>query len=296
MLGADKPLIRVAGVHAMAALADDWRQNRQTCIDVLCDYLRMPHPPDPGSVEERRQFPADHGVRQRIIRVIAEHLGEDARVSWNDKVFDFTDTILYGGDFSGARFNGGRVNFTGAEFKAGNIDFSKTDFSGAEILFDNTIFSGGTVSFSEAKFRDGFIQFSAPHFAGSNVYFHYAEFSGGTVRFDFANIAAGVVSFGGAKFSGGRVHFLSSGSSGGKLNFGYFHDDPKALATGAEFLARGSVMVNGTFNGTDISFLGAHFNGGRLSLGQVSKWNPQPKFDWKAGEDPPEGVSFEGLR
>jgi hypothetical protein len=54
-------------------------------------------------------------------------------------------------------------------------------------------------------------------------------------------------------------------------------------------------MVNGTFSGTDISFLGAHFNGGRLSLGGVSKWNPQPKFDWKAGEDPPEDVSFDGL-
>jgi TIR domain/Pentapeptide repeats (9 copies) len=219
-LGSDKPAVRLAGVHAMAGLADDWEENRQTCIDMLCDYLRMPHPPDSGSAEERRQFLADQEVRHRIIRVITERLGEDARASWNGKVFDFTGVILYGGDFSGARFNRGKVNFTGAEFKAGNVDFSRADFSGAEVLFDNTIFSGGTVSFSEAKFRDGFIRFSEPRFAGSSVYFHYAEFSGGTVRFDFANIAAGVVSFGGAKFSGGDFHFMSSGSSGGKLNFG----------------------------------------------------------------------------
>src|SRR5215831_13951339 len=47
-LGSDKPAIRLAGVHAMAGLADDWEANRQTCIDVLCAYLRMPYEPDPG--------------------------------------------------------------------------------------------------------------------------------------------------------------------------------------------------------------------------------------------------------
>ena len=32
----------------MAGLADDWGQNRQTCVEVLCGYLRMPYEPDPG--------------------------------------------------------------------------------------------------------------------------------------------------------------------------------------------------------------------------------------------------------
>ena len=31
----------------MAVLADDWEENRQTCVDVLCAYLRMPYAPDP---------------------------------------------------------------------------------------------------------------------------------------------------------------------------------------------------------------------------------------------------------
>jgi len=34
------PAVRLAGVYAMAGLADDWPENRQTCIDVLCGYLR----------------------------------------------------------------------------------------------------------------------------------------------------------------------------------------------------------------------------------------------------------------
>src|SRR5215471_9108296 len=48
-LGGDKPpAVRLAGVYAMAGLADDWEKNRQTCVDVLCGYLRMPDEPDPG--------------------------------------------------------------------------------------------------------------------------------------------------------------------------------------------------------------------------------------------------------
>jgi hypothetical protein len=42
-LGDAQAAVRLAGVHAMAGLADDWEENRQTCIDVLCAYLRMPY-------------------------------------------------------------------------------------------------------------------------------------------------------------------------------------------------------------------------------------------------------------
>ena len=35
-LGDAQAAVRLAGVHAMAGLADDWPENRQTCVDVLC--------------------------------------------------------------------------------------------------------------------------------------------------------------------------------------------------------------------------------------------------------------------
>jgi hypothetical protein len=42
-LGEDKPpAVRLAGTHALAGLADDWPENRQTCVDILCAYLRLP--------------------------------------------------------------------------------------------------------------------------------------------------------------------------------------------------------------------------------------------------------------
>ena len=62
-VGSDKPpAVRLAGVYAMAGLADDWEENRQTCVDVLCGYIRMPYSPEPGKdapEPERVSFRAD---------------------------------------------------------------------------------------------------------------------------------------------------------------------------------------------------------------------------------------------
>jgi hypothetical protein len=61
----------------MAGLADDWPENRQTCVDVLRGYLRMPYEPDPGEKApepERLAFRASREVRHTVIRVIVAHL------------------------------------------------------------------------------------------------------------------------------------------------------------------------------------------------------------------------------
>jgi hypothetical protein len=39
-LGSEAPAVRLAGIYAMTGLADDWPENRQTCVEVLCGYLR----------------------------------------------------------------------------------------------------------------------------------------------------------------------------------------------------------------------------------------------------------------
>jgi len=123
-LAADKPAtVRLAGVYAMAGLADDWEENRQTCVDVLCGYLRMPHDPDPGEGEARLAFLADREVRHTVIRVIAAHLKAGAALSWQGLNFDFTGVVFDYGDFSGASFSGGTVNFDRAKFFGGTVDF-----------------------------------------------------------------------------------------------------------------------------------------------------------------------------
>src|SRR5215469_14845274 len=154
-LGSDKPpAVQLAGVYAMAVLADDWEKNRQTCVDVLCAYLRMPYEPDPGpnaNAKEQRAFRASREVRYTVIRVITTHLQVGAVVSWQGLNFDFRRVVFDGGDFRGAMFSGGDVSFNGAEFSAGLVDFSRATFSGGGVRFRGAEFSGGEVRFDGAE-------------------------------------------------------------------------------------------------------------------------------------------------
>jgi hypothetical protein len=137
-LGSDKPAVRVAGVYALARLADDWQENRQTCVDVLCAYLRMPYEPDPGpeAPESRRlAFQAGREVRHTVIRVITAHLREAAAVSWQGLDLDFTGVVFDGGDFADAHFSGGTVNFRSAAFCGGTVDFSRAQITSGVIDF-----------------------------------------------------------------------------------------------------------------------------------------------------------------
>jgi hypothetical protein len=183
-LGSDKPAVRLAGVYAMAGLADDWEENRQTCIDVLCGYLRMPYEPDPGQKAPAPQelaFQASREVRYTVIRVITAHLRREATVSWEGRDFDFTGVAFDGGDFSFARFSGGTVNFSNARFSGGNFMVAK--FSGATVNFSGAEFSGGSVEFTAAEFSGGLVKFDLAEFSGGDVDFSNATFSGGAVDF-----------------------------------------------------------------------------------------------------------------
>ncbi|WP_458107959.1 pentapeptide repeat-containing protein [Arthrobacter sp. R3-55] len=44
MLGAENAATRLGGVYALAALGDEWSENRQQCVDLLCGYMRSPVP------------------------------------------------------------------------------------------------------------------------------------------------------------------------------------------------------------------------------------------------------------
>jgi Pentapeptide repeats (9 copies) len=213
-LGSDKPAVRLAGVYAMAGLADDWEENRQTCVDVLCAYLRMPYEPDPGEDAPEPQqlaFQAIREVRHTVIRVITAHLQKDAEVSWQGLNFDFNGVMFDGGDFRGAEFSGGMAVFDNAKFSGGTVRFNRAKFSGGEVYFGNAKFSGGRIRFEGAKFSGGTVSFRHIELSGGAFDFGRAEFSGGRVSFDGAGFSGGTVDFTHAEFSGGEVDF--SGAS-----------------------------------------------------------------------------------
>jgi uncharacterized protein YjbI with pentapeptide repeats len=222
-LGSDKPAVRLAGVYAMAGLADDWEENRQICVDVLCAYLRMPYEPDPGPAlghkEQRLAFEASREVRHTVIRVITAHLKKDAAASWQGLNFDFTSVFFDGGDFTGAEFSGGEVSFYNAKFLGGEVNFTGAEFSGGRVDFTGAEFSGGLVDFTSSSFSGGTVYFNDAQFSGGLVDFDTARFSGGTVHFSGARFFGGLVNFDTARFSGGTVDFTSSSFSGGEVDF-----------------------------------------------------------------------------
>ncbi|GAA2274308.1 hypothetical protein GCM10010145_52180 [Streptomyces ruber] len=176
-LGEEPAAIRLGGVYALAGLADGApnRALRQTCIDVLCAYLRLPAVPvtdlPPGDTAARHTHLAAREVRHTIMRLIRDHLRLPAEHphSWQRYDLDFTSATFDTGDFRGAVFGGGAVRF------------DNVCFSGGTFRFDGAVFSGGTVSFEGARFTGGTVSFDGAVFGGGTVGFDRAEFAGGTV-------------------------------------------------------------------------------------------------------------------
>jgi uncharacterized protein YjbI with pentapeptide repeats len=294
-LGSDKPAVRLAGVYAMAGLADDWEENRQTCVDVLCAYLRMPYEPDPGRdapAPQRLTFQTIRQVRHTVIRVITAHLRNDAAVSWQGLNFDFTGVAFDGGDFSLAKFSGGTVDFSHAQFSGGTVYFTSTEFSGATVDFSYAEFSGGNVYFGVARFSGSRVDFSHAHFSGSTVYFHNAKFYGGNVYFNYAKFSGGEVEISSAEFYGGNVYFSNAQFSGGTVNFGGAQvSDGTVDFSVAQFsggtVRFGAQVSGGTvyfglakFSDGTVDFSSAEFSGATVDLSDARTWSFPPAFPW----------------
>lgn len=131
-LGSTSFAVRLAGLYALAALADDWREigkpnEQQVCIDVICAYLRTPTIPmkdatdddgEPVLIEDfTAGSKAEHEVRRTAIRIINERTSPRANPPvppataeffdgpWSDRRFDLTGAELVDADFSSCTFD-----------------------------------------------------------------------------------------------------------------------------------------------------------------------------------------------
>ncbi|MEU7590449.1 pentapeptide repeat-containing protein [Micromonospora sp. NPDC049230] len=305
-LGSEKAAVRLAGVYAMAGLADDWRHGRQTCIDVLCAYVRMPYtPPDVpggtptqdedhvalGAADRARAAREEREVRHTVVRLVGRHLriAEDDGASWCGYDFDFTGAVFDGGDLSGARFSGGDVSFEGASFNGGDVSFGEAAFSGGRVFFDGVTFSGGKVSFGGATFSGGEVFFDDATFTAGEVFFGGVTFSGGRVFFDrttfsgarvfyLATFDGGWVSFENAAFRDGEVFFGGATFSGGDVSF-----------DGATFLGGKVSFDRAMFSGARVSFNYLIFGGGHVSF-RTSRFQVPPSFEPGLLRQPPDGL------
>jgi len=277
-LGAAAPPERIAGVYAMAALADDYADRRQQCVDVLCGYLRLPWDPNvddlaatstvmttpgpDGTSTAQSNTPArrphDAEVRATILATIAAHTRhENPSTSWTALDFNLrrahlADAIFTGCQFAGrtsfegAAFSGERTSFEGAAFSGERTSFQNAAFSTTHTSFDGAKFSGDDATFEEATFSGDWASFQGATFSSLSTRFGKATFLSRNTSFLAATIY-GFASFEGARFSGERTSFAAALS--GHTTF-----------EGATFSAQTTWFLEATFSG-HTTFEGATFSG-----------------------------------
>ncbi len=246
-LGAAAPAERIAGVYAMAALADDYPARRQECVDVLCGYLRLPYDPElddiavtsttvaangTSTTTTPARRPHDTQVRSTIISLIRQHtLNPDTPTSWSSLSFSLTrahlhDLNLTGVTFSGpltsfreATFSGSLTSFRGASFSGSVVTFYKATFSGDDTWFNEATFSGPSTSFLHATFSGARTLFDGATFSGAHTWFLKATFSGDLTSFEGATFSGPGTWFNGATFSGAYPSFEGATFSGAHTSF-----------------------------------------------------------------------------
>jgi hypothetical protein len=209
-LGHDQAPVRLGALYSLESLAQDRPQRRQTVVDVLCAYLRMPYVPPAG-----HEPAADHGsarqsaailpsvhdpaqelqVRQTAQRLLSTHLvrppdtsGEDAQrrapspneTFWPGISLDLTGASLVEFDLGGASVVDasftktiftGLARFNGATF-TGDTWFYEATFT-SDAMFRGTTFTRDT-SFQRAIFT-GVALFSQATF--TETWFSGARFN-----------------------------------------------------------------------------------------------------------------------
>ena len=240
-LGSDKAPVRLAGIYSLERLAQDNPEHRQTIVNLLCAYLRMPYaPPGDEADTDYRERVQEREVRRTAQQVLAAHLRRSAgETFWGEALtLNLNGASLVDVDFSGCCFGDadfgnavfvGAANFAGAEFigyaSFGHAVFERfAHFVGAEFasaaFFTDATFHG--VNFMQAKF-EGSAQFVDAKFRGHGVggrfgayfitarfwkeaNFRQASFDDGV---DFSHVSGRELDFVGARF-GGVTSFMGT--------------------------------------------------------------------------------------
>jgi uncharacterized protein YjbI with pentapeptide repeats len=240
-LGNEKAPVRLAGLHALERLAQNTPEQRQTIVDVICAYLRMPYTP-PEEQPPAEDAPAEAHIRyenrhqEQQVRLTAQKiLSSNLRIvddqhprrwwqptpppvpAWPGIRLDLTGALLVdfsldqcqldSATFSTAQFTG-EAHFGGAQF-TGEADFGGAQFTD-DTFFDGAQFTGDTyflgAQFTEAALFQGAQFTGAAEFQDARcklVDFSDAQFTD-AANFPNAQFGSSDARFGGADFYGAQ--------------------------------------------------------------------------------------------
>jgi uncharacterized protein YjbI with pentapeptide repeats len=203
-IGSDKAPVRLGGLYALERLAQGNPSQRQTIINVICAYLRMPYTPpgeptndaDEKGIINHRERVQEREVRLTAQRIISSHLRPKEKeisndIFWSNIKIDLTAATLIDLEFSKCVVH--EAAFKSATF-VGHAYFESTIFR--EIAhFSDATFTHGS-SFRDARF-ESLTNFRSCAFSFrtdfTSVQFH------DTADFAFAKFA-GVAEFSASKF------------------------------------------------------------------------------------------------
>ncbi|GAA3571536.1 pentapeptide repeat-containing protein [Amycolatopsis ultiminotia] len=157
-LGSDKAPVRLAGLYALERLAQDHAEQRQTIVNVLCAYLRMPYDDETDTAAEELQ------VRKAAQRILLLHLrpgGEPEPLGsfWPDIDLDFSGARLVALTLTHCAIRSivcyqteflEFATFRGTEFRT-KADFNQAIFT-ERVDFRGTAFGGERENFHGARF------------------------------------------------------------------------------------------------------------------------------------------------
>lgn len=243
-LAHDSEQVRLAGVYALAGLADDWDEGRQKCVELLISYLRLAK--------------SGNEVVDTIFRMFRERLTSES--PWSDVDYDFTEMKLVDMDFAGfvfrgmvtldhVVFSGEETNFVDARFEGG-LHCHGTEFSAAVTRFSSATFAG-PAEFFRARFAST-LYLSGTSIDGGRIEFEECQFEG-TVRGLELEVIRGALRFERCAFEKTQVTFPYS-------VFGAFDD----RTWYDELLGRGDYPGRGLF-----SFIGCEMVDSSLLLEDV---------------------------
>ncbi|MEV4483636.1 pentapeptide repeat-containing protein [Micromonospora coxensis] len=153
-LGHDQAPVRLGALYSLVHLAQANPEQRQTVVDVLCAYLRMPYSlPDPPTPSMRQEYAEQLQVRLTVQRLLADHLRVPDGVSSDDvqKLLPSPGEPFW----PGISLNLAGATLIGFDFRRASViraTFDRATF--AEYTYFNSATFNSGASFREATFLD----------------------------------------------------------------------------------------------------------------------------------------------
>lgn len=268
-IASEDAAVRLAGVYALAGLADDWHRrdfsrDRQTCVSLLCAYYRMkslelPDPSVPMKVSEMQ-------VQDAVIESISNRMRSDTDPEgrWTSTKFDFRSATIRVARFAGcvfatnswdfSRATLGGVYFTGCVFESDQFNFASAESGVWNVRFDQCVFKGGQIGlglelsgdlwFQNCRFEGTDFDLSWLRLEGGNIVFIDCEFSSGSFDMSHSSLLKGQVNFNRCKFGPGvflpHAELSGSGTTSKVVN-STFDDDAVRFADNFQLIEQPEV-------------------------------------------------------